>query len=191
MTKDEFLLRFNLLQLTESEHNYQHHLPLRSAAVLIALVESEIDGSLQVLLTKRASHLRHHPSQVSFPGGKVEQTDTSLIDTALREAFEEVGLSRQAITVVGQLPPYQTISGFHVTPVVAIVASAQAYQMDENEVAEIFQVPLQHFLTTDKHHVFVASKNGKKHNVHFMPYKHYHIWGATAVMLKDLVAHIN
>lgn len=191
MTKDEFLLRFNLLQLAESEHNYQHHLPLRSAAVLIALVESEIDGSLQVLLTKRASHLKHHPSQVSFPGGKVEPADASLIDTALREAFEEVGLSRQAITVVGQLPPYETISGFHVTPIVAIVASAQTYQMDKNEVAEIFQVPLQHFLTTDKHHVFVASKNGKQHKVHFMPYKHYHIWGATAVMLKDLVAHIN
>ena len=191
MTKDEFLLRFNLLQLVESEHNYQHHLPLRSAAVLIALVESEIDGSLQVLLTKRASHLKHHPSQVSFPGGKVEKEDKSLIDTALREAFEEIGLSRQAITVVGQLPPYETISGFHVTPIVAIVASAQTYQRDENEVAEIFQVPLQHFLTTDKHHVFVASKNGKQHKVHFMPYKHYHIWGATAVMLKDLVAHIN
>ncbi|MCJ8296155.1 MAG: CoA pyrophosphatase, partial [Colwellia sp.] len=111
--------------------------------------------------------------------------------TALREAFEEIGLSRQAITVVGQLPPYETISGFHVTPIVAIVASAQTYQRDENEVAEIFQVPLQHFLTTDKHHVFLASKNGKQHKVHFMPYKHYHIWGATAVMLKDLVAHIN
>ena len=67
MTKDEFLLRFNLLQLAESEHNYQHPSPLRAAAVLIALVESEENGELHVLLTKRASHLRHHPSQVSFP----------------------------------------------------------------------------------------------------------------------------
>ncbi|ALO35433.1 coenzyme A pyrophosphatase [Colwellia sp. MT41] len=189
MDKNEFLLRFNLLQLPESEHNYQHHLPLRSAAVLIPLVESA--EGLQVLLTKRASHLKHHPSQVSFPGGKVEPTDKSLIDTALRETFEEIGLSRQAITVVGQLQPYQTISGFHVTPIVAIVARAQRYKMDKNEVAEIFQVPLQHFLTTKDHHVFVASKNGKQHNVHFLPYKHYHIWGATAVMIKDLVAHIN
>jgi len=192
MTKDEFLLRFNLLQLAESEHNYQHALPLKSAAVLIALVESENkDEGLQVLLTKRASHLKHHPSQVSFPGGKVEQEDKSIIDTALREAFEEIGLSADAVTVAGQLPPYQTISGFQVTPVVAIVASSQSYQMDKNEVAEIFQVPLQHFLTTDDHHVFVASKNGKQHNVHFLPYKHYNIWGATAVMLKDLVAHLN
>lgn len=192
MTKDEFLLRFNLLQLVESEHNYQHPLPLRSAAVLIALVEPENDEEgLQVLLTKRASHLKHHPSQVSFPGGKVEKEDKSLIDTALREAFEEIGLSADAVTVAGQLPAYETISGFHVTPVIAIVARAQTYLMDKNEVAEIFQVPLQHFLTTDDHHVFVANKNGKQHNVHFMPYKQYNIWGATAVMLKDLVAHLN
>ncbi len=191
MTKEEFLLRFNLLQLAKSEHNYQHPTSLRSAAVLIALVESENGGELQVLLTKRASHLKHHPSQVSFPGGKVEPEDKSLIDTALREAFEEIGLSRKAVTVAGQLPPYQTISGFQVTPIIAIVASSQIYQMDKNEVAEIFQVPLQHFLTTNDHHVFVAHKGGKQHNVHFLPYKHYNIWGATAVMLKDLVTHIN
>ncbi len=190
MTKDEFLLRFNLLQLTESEHNYQHHLPLKSAAVLIALVESE-DNGLQVLLTKRASHLKHHPSQVSFPGGKAEKEDSSLIETALREAYEEIGLAPESAKVVGQLPAYETISGFHVTPVIAIVTNKQTYQIDENEVAEIFQVPLQHFLTTDEHHVFKASRNGKQHNVHFLPYKQYNIWGATAVILKDLVSHLN
>lgn len=192
MTKDEFLLRFNLLQLAESGHNYQHPSPLKSAAVLIALVESEVEGEgLQVLLTKRASHLKHHPSQVSFPGGKVEQEDKSIFDTALREAFEEIGLSADAVTIAGQLPAYETISGFHVTPVIAIVAHSQEYIMDKNEVAEIFQVPLQFFLTTDDHHVFVANRNGRQHNVHFLPYKHYNIWGATAVMLKDLVSHLN
>lgn len=191
MTKNEFLLRFNLLQLAESEHNYQHASPVKSAAVLIALVESENGEGLQVLLTKRASHLRHHPSQVSFPGGKVEKEDISLIDTALREAYEEIGLSREAITVLGQLPPYQTISGFQVTPIIAIVASTPLYQMDKNEVAEIFQVPLQYFITTNDHHVVVAHRGGKPHNVHFLPYKHHNIWGATAVMLKDLVAHIS
>jgi 8-oxo-dGTP pyrophosphatase MutT (NUDIX family) len=191
MTKNEFLLRFNLLQLAESEHNYLHPFPLRSAAVLIALVESESGEGLQVLLTKRASHLKHHPSQVSFPGGKVEKKDKSLIDTALREAFEEVGLSRESVTVAGQLPPYQTISGFQVTPIIAIVPHSQIYQIDKNEVAEIFQVPLQHFLTTNDHHVVISHKRGKPHKIHFLPYKHYNIWGATAVMLKDLVAHIN
>ncbi len=194
MTKDKFLLRFNLLQLGDSGHNYQHHLPLKSAAVLIGLVEPDKnsdDKGLQVLLTKRASHLKHHPSQVSFPGGKAEPEDESLIATALRETLEEIGLAHQAINVIGQLPAYETISGYHVTPIVAIITKEQHYKIDDNEVAEIFQVPLQHFLSTNNHHIVVASKNGRQHNVHFMPYKHYNIWGATAVMLKDLVSHLN
>ncbi|MBU2871939.1 CoA pyrophosphatase [Colwellia sp. E2M01] len=189
MTKDEFLARFNLLTLVESEHIYKHPLPLRSAAVLIALIDT--NNGLQVLLTKRASHLKHHASQISFPGGKVEQYDASLVDTALREAFEEIGLRQNNITIVGQLPPYETLSGFQITPVVGIVKSAQSYLMDTGEVAEIFHVPLQHFLTLSNHRVVSSTLNGFQHNVHFFPYKHYNIWGATAVMLKDLVAHIN
>ena len=194
MTKDEFLLRFNLLQRGDSGHNYQHHKPLKNAAVLIGLVEPDHEAGqqgLQVLLTKRASHLKHHPSQVSFPGGKVEPTDASLVATALRESEEEIGLTANAITVVGQLPAYQTISGYQVTPVIAFIKKNQRFTMDKNEVAEIFQVPLQHFLQTDEHHIVVASRNGKQHNVHFLPYKHYNIWGATAVMLKDLVNHLS
>jgi len=187
MTKNDFLVRFNLLQLTESAHTYKHLSPLKSAAVLIGLIESRSDRQLSVLLTKRASHLRHHPSQVSFPGGKVESTDKSIIDTALRETFEEIGVPRQAINVIGQLPPYQTISGFNVTPVVAVINFNQDYQLDNNEVAEIFHVPLQHFLTSDQDHMLIASKAGIDHKVHFLPYQHYNIWGATAVMIKDLV----
>jgi 8-oxo-dGTP pyrophosphatase MutT (NUDIX family) len=187
MTKNDFLVRFNLLQLTESEHTYKHLLPLKSAAVLIGLIESGSESQMQILLTKRASHLRHHPSQVSFPGGKVESTDKSIIDTALRETFEEIGVPQQAITVIGQLPPYQTMSGFNVTPVVAIIDADQDYQLDNNEVVEIFHVPLQYFLTSNQDHMLVTSKSGIAHKVHFLPYQHYNIWGATAVMIKDLI----
>ncbi|TYK66334.1 CoA pyrophosphatase [Colwellia echini] len=191
MTKNEFLLRFNLLQRVESEHHYQHPKPLHAAAVLIALIEPSEGEELQVLLTIRASHLKHHASQVSFPGGKVEQYDASLVDTALREAFEEIGLHQQNITIVGQLPPYETLSGFNITPVVGIVKLKQNYVMDTGEVAEIFHVPLQHFLMSSNHRVVNSTLNGFQHKVHFFPYKHYNIWGATAVMLKDLVAQIN
>jgi hypothetical protein len=94
---------------------------------------------------------------------------------------------RKAINVIGQLPPYQTISGFNVTPVVAVINFNQDYQLDNNEVAEIFHVPLQYFLTSDQEHMLIASKAGIDHKVHFLPYQHYNIWGATAVMIKDLV----
>ncbi|MDX2369344.1 MAG: CoA pyrophosphatase [Colwellia sp.] len=195
MNKEEFLYRFNLLQHGDSCHNYQHNSPLRSAAVLIALVNNsntdEInDSGLQVLLTKRASHLKHHPSQISFPGGKVEPTDRNLIHTALREAEEEIGLSPDAVSIVGQLSNYEVISGYQVTPIVAIIESPQSYQKDANEVDEIFQVPLQHFLQPQNHRTIISYRNGQHHNVHFFPYKHYNIWGATAAMLKDLVEHI-
>ena len=193
MNKAEFLYRFNLLQYGDSCHNYQHNSPLRSAAVLIALVndsdEMNISG-LQLLLTKRASHLKHHPSQISFPGGKVEPTDRNLIHTALREAQEEIGLSPEAVTIIGQLPNYEIISGYQVTPIVAVIESPQYYQKDANEVDEIFQVPLQHFLQPENHRCIISYRNGHHHNVHFFPYKHYNIWGATAAMIKDLVDRI-
>jgi 8-oxo-dGTP pyrophosphatase MutT (NUDIX family) len=193
MNKEEFLYRFNLLQYGDSCHNYQHNSPLRSAAVLIALVNDsdEMNSSgLQVLLTKRASHLKHHPSQISFPGGKVEPTDKNLIHTALREAQEEIGLSPEAVTIIGQLPNYEIISGYQVTPIVAVIESPQCYQKDANEVDEIFQVPLLHFLQPENHRSIISYRNGHHHNVHFFPYKHYNIWGATAAILKDLVDHI-
>ncbi|GAA0821854.1 CoA pyrophosphatase [Colwellia sp. D2M02] len=192
MTKDDFLLRFNLLQLGQSSHNYIHPRPLKSAAVLITLIEGEhTHDGLQVLLTKRASHLKHHPSQVSFPGGKVEPSDANPTATALREAQEEIGLLASAVNILGTLPPCQTISGFHVIPIVAMIDNKQQFLLDKNEVAEIFQVPLQHFFSSSKQYTISTHYNGNPHNVHFMPYKHYNIWGATASMLKDLIQQLN
>jgi 8-oxo-dGTP pyrophosphatase MutT (NUDIX family) len=196
MDKNEFLFRFHLKQHDNSCHNYQHHAPLKSAAVLIALFDDNLDntsyspGNLQVLLTKRASHLKHHPSQVSFPGGKAELTDKSLIHTALREAQEEVGLDPQSVSVIGQLPNYQIISGYQITPIIGVINAMQTYQKDDNEVDEIFHVPLQHFLQDKNHHTINAYHNGRFHNVHFFPYRQYNIWGATASIMKDLVTRI-
>jgi len=196
MNRTEFFFRFNLKQHNDSCHTYQHHAPLKPAAVLIALFDNSKEDNkyssdgLQVLLTKRASHLKHHPSQISFPGGKAELTDTDLIHTALREAQEEIGLDPDTVTVIGQLPSYEIISGYQVTPIVAIIESVQAYQKDDNEVDEIFHVPLQHFLQDENHHSIDSYRNGRRHNVHFYPYRHYNIWGATAAMMKDLVNRI-
>jgi len=191
MTKNEFLQRFRLSPLAKSSHNYQHSAPLKSAAVLIGLVDNPASNlGLQVLLTKRSSQLRHHPSQISFPGGKAEPEDGSMISTALREAYEETGLSPDCVTVIGQLPTYEVISGYLITPIIAIINTQPLYQQDENEVAEIFQVPLQHLLQSNNHTCFNVLRNGQHLNIHFFPYKHYNIWGATAAMLKDLIEHV-
>jgi 8-oxo-dGTP pyrophosphatase MutT (NUDIX family) len=191
MTKNEFLKNFQLSPLSKSaqqEKLLTQSGKLVESAVLIALCE--INGQLTVLLTKRASHLKHHPGQVSFPGGKVESTDSSIIATALREAQEEIGLPHENIQVIGQLHPYQTITGFKITPIIAFIDHLQHYQLDKNEVEEIFHVPLNHFLNSKKHVAINVQHITGNQQVHFMPYKHHNIWGATAAILKDLVAHL-
>lgn len=188
MTKNEFIQRFQLQALTPSVHKFQYNNQLKRAAVLIPIVSNK--NQLDVLLTIRASHLKHHPGQVSFPGGKVEPFDKDITATALRETEEEIGLHASKINVIGQLKPYQTISGYEITPIVAMVKNNNHYQIDKNEVDEIFHVPLSHFLHQQHIQVPIYQK-GMQHNVHFMPYQHYNIWGATAAILRDLANLIN
>ncbi|WP_206484408.1 CoA pyrophosphatase [Thalassotalea sp. G2M2-11] len=187
MTKNEFLQKFQLSPLAANEQQLRllsKPEQLKQSAVLITLFEQE--QQLHLLLTKRAQHLKHHSGQICFPGGKVEQQDKSFTDTALREAYEEIGLPPDALTVLGQLHPYQTITGFSITPIIAILKHRVNYQVDHNEVAEIFHVPLLHFLdASNQFHVNIRQKTGN-HQVHFMPYQEYNIWGATAAIIKDL-----
>ncbi|SEK35187.1 NUDIX domain-containing protein [Colwellia chukchiensis] len=189
MTKDEFIQRFQLRALPASKHSYRYQNKLKSAAVLIPIVSNETQ--LDVLLTKRASHLSHHPGQICFPGGKVEAFDFDVTATALRETQEEIGLPADFIDVLGQLKSYQTISGYEITPIVALVATSEHYHIDKNEVAEVFQVPLTHFLQRQHHIQVPVYHQGGHHNVHFMPYQQYNIWGATAAILHDLSLLLN
>ncbi|WDE10081.1 CoA pyrophosphatase [Thalassomonas haliotis] len=188
MNKSEFIQKFQFQRLMASQKTSCSHGKLKVAAVLVPLVEKP--DSLDVLLTKRASHLKHHGGQISFPGGKAEPEDENLIATAIREAEEEIGLSPDNVEVIGQLNPYRTISGYIVTPIIGFVPGNYSYHADDNEVAEIFQVPLQHFLNSHNHQTLQAMLHGRQHQVHFMPYQHYNIWGATAAMLKDLAEHL-
>jgi len=188
MDANTFTTRFQLSPLSIPKNRYRYPTKTKDAAVLVALIERE--GSLDVLLTKRAAHLKHHPGQISFPGGKIEQSDKSIIATALRESHEEIGLSPEKVSVIGQLKPYHTITGYLVTPIVAIIKGDVDYQNDPNEVDEIFQVPLKHFLDPNNRHTVEVFHKGKSHHVHFMPYKQYNIWGATAAMMEDLILHI-
>lgn len=161
-------------------------LRLRRAAVLVALVERP--AGLTVLLTKRTDHLSSHAGQVSFPGGRAEELDSSLIETALRETEEEIGLHRRHVEIIGVLPEHVTISAYRVTPVVAIVTPPFALSADPGEVADIFEVPLAFLMSGANHQRrSLALPEGQGTRTFYaMPYQDYFIWGATAAMLRNL-----
>ncbi len=158
--------------------------PLRPAAVLVPIVLREPEPT--VLLTRRTDHLHHHPGQVSFPGGRVEDEDASPIDTALRETEEEISLHRAHVELLGCLPQYQTGTGFDITPVVGLVTPPFELQIDPFEVAEVFEVPLSFLLDESNHQRHSAVIRGVQREYYAMPYGEYFIWGATAGMLVSL-----
>ncbi len=156
------------------------------ASVLLPIIERP--QGLTMLFTQRTAHLTDHGGQVSFPGGRADQEDSSPIHTALREAEEEIGLQRRHIDVIGTLPDYMTGTGYHVTPVVALVTPPFELRAEPFEVAEIFEVPLA-FLMNGLHHQrrTVELPNGAgRRTFYAMPYERFFIWGATAGMLRNL-----
>lgn len=139
----------------------KHRQTFKDAAVLVALIE-RADG-LHVVLTRRAKHLKHHPGQISFPGGRAEATDADLIDTARREMFEEVGIHCRREDVIGCLPSLPTISGFNVTPVIAVISSTDDVNLDRGEVDSMFEYPLAHLLNDDAIKTISIYRNGEYH----------------------------
>ena len=154
------------------------------AAVLFPIVLRETGPS--VLLTQRAKHLKHHPGQISFPGGRAEPGDCSPVDTALRETAEEIGLSASRIEILGYLPEYRTITSYRVTPVVATVSPPFSLALDPLEVAEAFEVPLAFLMDTANHQRHAQHYRGLLRQYIAMPYGNYFIWGATAGIILSL-----
>lgn len=157
---------------------------LTPAAVLIPLIMHE--NELKILLTQRTAHLHDHPGQISFPGGRSDPQDTSAIDTALREAEEEIGLPSHRVEVLGSLPHYLTITGYQVTPVVSLVDAGHAYEPDEFEVADIFEVPMAYLMNPHHHEQRMWESPQGYRRFYAMPYENKFIWGATAGMLRNL-----
>jgi 8-oxo-dGTP pyrophosphatase MutT (NUDIX family) len=154
------------------------------AAVLVPLI-NRTDG-VTVMLTQRTAHLNDHAGQISFPGGRVEEDDADRIQTALRETEEETGLAREAVEVIGRLPDFDIPSGFRVTPIVGWIEPPVDFSPDPFEVAEVFEVPLHHFLDPANHERRSDDINGRRRNYYAMPYQNRFIWGATAGMLFSL-----
>ena len=157
---------------------------LRPAAVLLALVDRPQGPS--VLLTKRASNLRHHPGQIALPGGKVDATDADITAAALREAQEEVGLDPAAVQVLGHMPAHETVTGYAMTPVLAHVAAPFAPRPEQAEVAEAFFVPFAHIADPANYRVERRQWLGQWRSYYAVPWGPYYIWGATARVFRAL-----
>lgn len=157
---------------------------LRPAAVLIPLFERE--DELHVLFTRRADHLANHAGQISFPGGRVDPEDPDPVETALREAEEEVALERRFVDVVGSLEPYVSGTGFRITPVVGFLKYGFSVRPHEAEVAEIFDVPFDFLMDPANRQRHVKEWKGTTRPYYAMPYGRHYIWGATAGILVNL-----
>lgn len=160
-------------------------IPLKPAAVLVLLVGESICGQLtpNIVFTQRTAHLTDHAGQISFPGGRVEETDHDAVATALREAQEETGIDPARIDVLGALPAYTTGTGYLITPIVAWAATRPQYMPDPSEVEEIFEVPAAYLLDAATHRHEHAMYKGRMREYYAIPYEKRYIWGATAGML--------
>ncbi len=154
---------------------------VRPAAVLV-LLQQEAD-ELRVVLTQRTAHLHDHAGQISFPGGRKDESDVTLVETALREANEEIGTDASRLEVIGRLPSYVTVTAYEVTPIVA-VGPAQKFQCDPFEVADVFTVPLAHVLDDQNWRRDSFMRAGQRREYWAVPYRERYIWGATAGMLR-------
>ena len=161
--------------------------PVRPAAVLIPVVDHP---EPTVLLTQRAAHLNEHAGQISFPGGKIDATDASPLNAALREAEEEIGLKRDFIDPVGYLDLYATGFGFRILPTVARVRPGFTLTINHSEVDDAFEVPLSFLMNPANHQVHSKEFRGMERFYYAMPFAERYIWGATAGILRVLYERI-
>ena len=161
--------------------------PVRPAAVLIPVVDRP---DPTVLLTQRSPHLSSHAGQISFPGGKIDATDESPLDAALREAEEEVGLAREFVEPVGYLDLYGTAFGFRILPTVARVRPGFTLKINESEVVDAFEVPLAFLMNPENHQIHTKEFRGMERSYYAMPFAERYIWGATAGILRVLYERI-
>ena len=153
------------------------------AAVLVPVVART---PLTLLLTQRTAHLPAHAGQIAFPGGKIDREDDSACDAALREAEEEVGLDSRLAEPLGYLDTYRTVTNFAVVPVVALIDPDVTLNLNHNEVAETFEVPLSFLMDPHNHTKHSRTYAGTERYYYAMPYGQRYIWGATAGILRNM-----
>jgi 8-oxo-dGTP pyrophosphatase MutT (NUDIX family) len=158
---------------------------LRPAAVLLPLFRRNNEDHL--LFTERTAHLEHHAGEISFPGGGFDENDVSLVETALRESQEELGIIRDEVKILGRLDDFYSVHGYHVVPYVGVIPSPDNLQQDPFEIAATFEAPLNHFRNPEIHHVEDWQHRGESHLVDFYQFEGHVIWGLTAAILRQFI----
>ena len=167
------------------------HNPLKNsfvpkrASVLIPLLESE--GEIFLMLTRRSSKMRTHPGQVSFPGGKEDSCDEGSMHTALRETYEEIGLPREKVDVVGMLDQILSLHYYLVTPYIGLIPSDFVPLPNADEIESVFKVPLRFFMKSENHWSEEKKILASPVLVHHFEYQGYDIWGLTAKLIFRLL----
>jgi 8-oxo-dGTP pyrophosphatase MutT (NUDIX family) len=167
----------------EGDHTVNEGLPARPAAVLVPVVAH---AEPTMLLTQRSSDMPDHSGQIAFPGGKIEPADGTPLDAALREAEEEIGLSRQHVRPLGYLLPFLSRTGYLITPVVGLVSPPFALTLNPREVTDAFEVPLSFLMDPRNHQRKSREFRGEQRHFYAMPFEDRYIWGITAGIIRNL-----
>ena len=171
--------------LSSRKRRVIEHPPFSHAAVLVPLFQKGKDCHL--LFTKRSEEVKYHKGEISFPGGVVDEEDLELINTALREAHEEIGLKERDVQIIGVLDDIVTITEFIVTPIVGLFPYPYPFKVSEVEIAELIEVPLASLLEEDCFSEREIFRGGQKEVVYAYQYGKHIIWGATARILKQFL----
>ena len=171
--------------LSSRERRVISHPPFSHAAVLVPLFQKE--GNCHLLFTKRSEEVKYHKGEISFPGGVVDEEDSELISTALREADEEIGLKERDVQVIGILDDIVTVTEFIVTPIVGLFPYPYPFKVSEAEIAELIEVPVASLLDEDCFSETEIPRGGQKEIVYAYQYANHIIWGATARILKQFL----
>ncbi len=175
----------NIGRSLNTDHNLEtFRTDHKLAAVLILIYQGRSEP--EIILTRRSASLPNHAGQISFPGGNVSTKDQSPVETALREAEEEIALTRESVEILGILDTTVVPSGFAVAPVLAVVDEVPPLQPNPGEVDEIFSLPLSLVCDLNRYRTDFLVRDGRKREFYVLDYEHYYIWGATAKMLRTL-----
>ncbi|MEI6289514.1 MAG: CoA pyrophosphatase [Chloroflexota bacterium] len=187
LTEDEIIKR---ILLTDHQSFHEEPFPQfsgkppRPAAVLLPL--TMVDGDWQVLFTRRTDIVEHHKGQVSFPGGAADPDDAGIEDTALREADEEIGLSRTDVRILGKLGEMLTVTNFYITPIVGVFDWPYAFKVHTIEVGRVFTLPLKWLSDRDNWQEFIR-KETQRPVITYSPYDGELLWGVTARITVEFI----